>query len=117
MDTNGSKKTLTTNPAAQQVLAALLALFCWQSYVSVRKFFLGRVASTFAQVHEDRVAWPAVTVCPVNAEPTSRIRLVFGFGFVTCSCEKERLKVQFTAHQTISMTEKLDCRLDSSLRL
>ncbi len=29
------------------------------------------------------------------------------FGFITGSCEKERLKVQFTAHRTISMTDSL----------
>ena len=57
-----------------QLLALLLGLFCWQSYVSVHKYLLGRVTSTFAHQHEERVAWPAVTICPVNAEPTSRIR-------------------------------------------
>ncbi len=31
--------------------------------------------------------------------------VALGFGFGAGSCEKERLKVQFTAHQTISMTE------------
>ncbi len=31
----------------------------------------------------------------------------FGFGFITGSCEKERLKVRFIVHQTISMTDSM----------
>ncbi len=31
----------------------------------------------------------------------------FGFGFVAGSCEEERLKVAFTAHGTISMTDSM----------
>ena len=38
-------------------------------------------------------------------------------GFFTGSCEKERLKVQFTAHQAISMTDSLTVGLTHALRL
>ncbi len=50
----------------------------------------------------------ARAVASTLGRPFLDLRYVwFGFGLVTGSCEKERLKVQFTAHRTISMTDSL----------
>ncbi len=89
-----------------QLQFVLVSLFCWQSCVSVHKFLLGRVTSTFAQEHEERVVWPAVTVCPVDAEPKTRIR--WGVG------QKLYVKISSTKYATLivvfTIAQKLPCQ-------
>ena len=46
----------------------------------------------------DKKATPQYKLIPTADNPDFQVGIWFWFGFNTGSCEKERLKVQFTAH-------------------